>query len=674
MSRHAVPEVRDAARHSALRADALFDARARADLGAFATPEPIVRFMVAAVDEALRSRLGVGVADVRMLDPATGTGPFLVEWLRRGGRAPHAFELMPEAHAAACEAVAMAGGEGATIVRGDALDYGDDSFDVVIGNPPYRRGRSRSRDLEPVLAPLRAAGLGVHAKNAYNEYVYFWLHAIECLADAGVVAFITPSSYLDGPSLAGLRHHLRKTFDELWIVDLGGEGRGAHVEENVFAIRTPVAIAIAVRTPQARTPSDCRVLYKRVRGTRTEKLAAVEALTLDPARFEPVAGTGMAAFTPTATSAWPAITELFPWVHSGVQFKRTWPIAPERATLERRWRALCMSSTPAPLLRETPDRPVAKRPWGLLTESVLPSVAELGETDEPEAIVRYGYRSFDRQWAIADMRVADRPRPSLWRAHSDRQLYLTTLTSTPLGAGPAVTATPYVPDLDHFRGSYGARNVMPLWHADGTPNVAPGLLDTLSARFDVAVGAEQLAAYAYALLGTGAYAERFAAESAGPPHVPLTADAATFAAAVDLGTELLNLHTWHEGTGRARELAPVTDYPRAYAYDAGTLHVGDGRVGPVSQAAWDFEVSGLRVLRSWLGYRVVERRGRRSSPLDDLVPDAWTLSAELLQLIHLVDRTIELTPRAGALLDRIVRGPLLEGLPAAERKPPRQRP
>ena len=87
-----------------------YDRKMRADAGAFYTPQPVVEFMVRAVDEVLRSRFGLsmGVADpatwsevakqhsfevpegvdpgapfVSMLDPATGTGTFLVAWINQ---------------------------------------------------------------------------------------------------------------------------------------------------------------------------------------------------------------------------------------------------------------------------------------------------------------------------------------------------------------------------------------------------------------------------------------------------------------------------------------------------------------------------------------------------------------------------------------------------------------
>ena len=72
---------------------------------------------------------------------------------------------------------------------------------------------------------------------------------------------------------------LRNAFDELWIVDLGGEGRGALKEENIFDIQTPVAVAVGVRTNCERT-TECEVRYLRIAGTRAEKLTRLQQTSL----------------------------------------------------------------------------------------------------------------------------------------------------------------------------------------------------------------------------------------------------------------------------------------------------------------------------------------------------------------------------------------------------------
>ncbi|MCL6091990.1 MAG: N-6 DNA methylase, partial [Actinobacteria bacterium] len=221
---------------------------------------------------------------------------------------------------------------------------------VCLGNPPYDRENlplsSRSRrkggwvrygtenkegsgPLKDFLTPLRETGGGVHAKNLYNDYVYFWRWALWKVAETnpaqgGLITFITASSYLAGPAFAGMRQVLREELDELWVIDLGGEGRGANAEENVFAIRTPVAIALGVRRPgqtEARKQSSAKVRYMRVTGSASEKLAALGTVDFGSG-WQDCPDDWQAPFLSASGATWssfPRLADLFPWQVSGVQ-------------------------------------------------------------------------------------------------------------------------------------------------------------------------------------------------------------------------------------------------------------------------------------------------------------------------------------------------------------------
>ena len=495
--------------------------------------------------------------------------------------------------------------------------------------------------------------------------------------------------------MAGLRKLLRDTFSELFIVDLGGEGRGALWEENIFDIQTPVAIGFGVKRNDY-NPS-CKVKYLRIKGDSDAKLKYLNTLSIEEIKTE-VFGKIFEPLIPRSDSqywSWPLIIDLFPWYWSGSQVKRTWPIGPTQGVLLERWKNLTtyVPRQRGKLLRETGNRTIRTSPRPLLSSGVpLRSVFHLDREDRPEGIEQYGYRSFDRQWAIADHRVMDTPRPILWRIRSDYQLYITTLNSTKFGNGPVCTVSPYVPDLDHFSGR-GAKNVIPMYRdqAAQEPNLPANLLKSLSDRLNNLVTAESLVAYVYALTGTAAFSEQFAtelAEMAEPVHIPLTSDLDLFKRAVRLGRTLLWRHTWGERfvpavnsevpQGSARELSPVEGYPNNFSYlpSEQLLEVGTGKFGPVRQDVWDFEVSGLRVVRSWLGYRMADRKGRKSSPLDDIRPHAWVFTDELLRLLAILEYTIKVTPIAADLLDEIVASPLVPpaDLPQptqAEREPPK---
>jgi hypothetical protein len=239
-------------------------------------------------------------------------------------------------------------------------------------------------------------------------------------------------------------------------------------------------------------------------------------------------------------------------------------------------------------------------------------------------------------------------RPALWRIHGQQQVFLTSMLTNVLGPGPAAIATALVPDLDHFRGSFGARGVIPLWldPAGQLANVAGAWLEKLG------VSAPELMAYCYALLCAPSYTRRFEDDLRIPgPRLPITRDRAVFRRAVSLGQTLIQVHTFKDVRSRraqvVRDIGPP--FPRSYAYTDGHVDLGEGRIGPVDEEVWSFGVSGYRVLPMWLRRRV---HPRVKSPLDAIVPDQWSveLTRELLELVWLLEFTVELGPALDEVL------------------------
>lgn len=79
----------------------------------------------------------------------------------------------------------------------------------------------------------------------------------------------------------------------------------------------------------------------------------------------------------------------------------------------------------------------------------------------------------------------------------------------------------------------------------------------------------------------------------------------------------------------------------------------------MARAVYEFEVSGLKVVQSWLNYRMKRPRNvRRSSPLDDIRPARWTadFTGELLNVLWILEETLALQPTQRDLLNRIVEG------------------
>jgi hypothetical protein len=565
--------------------------------------------------------------------------------------------------------------------------------------------------LEDFLRPAREAGMGGHLKNIYNDYVYFWRWALWKLFEnphvhgPGIVSFITASSYLRGPGFVGMRQKMREAFDELWILDLGGDNLGARKTPNVFNIQTPVAIAIGVRYSVAQPQTPAVTHYTRLDAdTRESKLARIGMLTtfadLDwqtcfSGWQKPLLPEGKGDYY-----GWPLLTDVFPWQGVGCKFERSWPIGETPELLTKRWEQLlgAPAASKPKLFREDDDRKVDKQ-YLQLGQRVIrsPAISSLPPDAEHIPLQRYSFRSFDRQWAIPDNRIGGRMNPGFWYTSSSEQVFLCSLLTGVMGLGPAAIAAPYVPDIHYFSGR-GGKDVIPLWRdAEATQaNVTAGLLDVLTAEYARPIIAEDLFAYAYAVLTTPSYVERFSEELTVPgPRLPLSRDPTLFAEAAALGRELICLHTYGERfvppggyfgqmpQGSARLVQPIADtperYPETFNHDFVTqiLHVGDGEISGVSREVFEFSVSGFEVVKSWLSYRMKEGAGRKSSELDKLRPERWTqqMSQELLQLLWMLEDTLSYYPQLTNLLERIVAAPLFQAdqLPQpdeAQRKPP----
>lgn len=786
-----------------------YDKKLRKDTGAYYTPVEVVRAQVRLIDRLLVGKLhkpmGFSDPDVFTLDPAVGTGTYLLGVIDRAvqritdeeegegegavadritqlGKNIFGFEIMVGPYAVAQLRISRAlMDRGAKLPKDGPGVYLTDTLEsphaeppqaimgftmrelakqhqravevkdrkpilVCLGNPPYDRHEAADetniartggwvrygdpfkegslkdtkeirgkRSKKPVLRKLSPAGIlkrrqeqsilytafvkpamdaghGGDVKNLYNLYIYFWRWALwkvfehSTAPGPGVVSYISAASYLDGDAFVGVREHMRRWCDEIWIIDLGGEGRGTRRTDNVFAIQTPVAIALAVRygTPKPKKPA--KVHYTRIDGSREEKLAKLDAITdFTDLKWQTCPDDWHAPLRPGGKGSYfdsPLLTDLMPWQHSGVQLKRKWPIAPDVDTLTRRWEALLAASDRGEAFRESGDRVIAKTYKPLLpTQKRDKPIANLPRNAPIPHVQRYAYRSFDRYWIIADGRLMSRPRPELWTAHNARQVYVTSLLTKPLGTGPAVTACAVIPDLDHFSGR-GAKDVVPLFRdaAATEPNIAPGLLESLGQQYNRKVTPEDFLAYIYGLLAQPAFTKRFEKElETRELRVPLTKDGGLFEQVAEFGRRLLWLHTYAQRYtgrdrpkgrvphGRARCARPVQpqnqNYPDEYAYDPThkRLTVGAGSFEPVEPEIFEFEVSGLKVVQSWLGYRMRSGKGRKSSPLDEIRPRRWTaaFTTELLELLWILEYTVAEYPAQEKLLDAVLTVPTL---------------
>ncbi|MGI8861009.1 MAG: type ISP restriction/modification enzyme, partial [Rubrobacteraceae bacterium] len=550
--------------------------------------------------------------------------------------------------------------------------------------------------------------VGAHVKHLYNPYVYFWRWATwkvfdhDPASDNGIVCFITVAGFLNGPGFQKMRDYLRRTTDEIWVIDCSPGGHQPAVNTRVFqGVQQPVCIVLASRSPATDRDTPAKVRFRALpKGDRRDKFESLASLTLDAEGWMECSSEWRAPFFPGSVGAWstyPALDDLFDYNGSGVMPGRTWIIAPDAESLRRRWQTLVEAPRDRkkdmffPHLRggkpgdKHSKRVVAK---GLPGYEPRPTpVADEGGDSIPP--VRYGFRSFDRQWIIPDNRVINQPNPKLWASHSKHQVYLTALARTSPSAGPALTFTESIPDLDHYKGSFGGR-AFPLWRdrEAGAPNLPPNLLAYLGERYERTVGAEDFMAYIAAVAAHPAFAERFGEDLVQPGlRIPLTADGDTFTEAAGLGREIIWLHTFGERfadpehgrparpprmpKGETPQIPAGGEIPRepmpdTISYDAAErrLLVGDGYVEDVDPRMWEYEVSGKHVLRQWFSYRKANRErpiiGDRRPPsrLGEIQPDHWPAeyTTELLNILNVLGRLVDLEESQADLLQRVCSG------------------
>lgn len=284
-------------------------------LGIVYTPVDVVDFIIHSVHHVLQTEFGIkkgiGAPEVRVLDPFTGTGTFLVRLIQSGLVGPEDLERKYKGELFACEIVllayyiacvnietayhgAMQGVSSYSPFKGICLtdtfglykkdDKGkeflpgfpqfeengarvkrlcEQDIRVIVGNPPYSVGQTSANDnnqnekyakLDAKIAETYAVGSTATNKNSlYDSYIRAFRWASDRLTDDGILAFVTNGAFIDKNAMAGFRKSLMEEFSSIYCFNLRGFIRGKAREDsrkegqNIFNIMTGVCITILVK-------------------------------------------------------------------------------------------------------------------------------------------------------------------------------------------------------------------------------------------------------------------------------------------------------------------------------------------------------------------------------------------------------------------------------------------
>ena len=141
---------------------------------------------------------------------------------------------------------------------------------VIMGNPPYSAGQDSANDNNANVAyteldkrignTYAALSQATLSKGLYDSYIRAIRWASDRIKEAGVIGFVTNAGFVEANTADGLRQCLAQEFSNLYIFHLRGNARTSgelrrKEKDNVFGqgTRTPIAISLLVKNPQATT-------------------------------------------------------------------------------------------------------------------------------------------------------------------------------------------------------------------------------------------------------------------------------------------------------------------------------------------------------------------------------------------------------------------------------------
>jgi adenine-specific DNA-methyltransferase len=365
--------------------------------GGYYTPTALARWLV-------KWALARGARSV--LEPGCGDGAFLDALARHRGSLT-AIELDP------VEA-AKARRKHSGVATGDFfawLDSHEDTFDAVVGNPPYIRYQYLDPEPREIAARLCEAA-GVPISKLTNAWVPFVVLAFERLAPGGRLAMVIPAEIMHVHHANGLRRYLERHARTLTVV---------HIRAMVFPGALQGVVLLLVEKGEAGEPPCAPAIVE------AESVEALPA-TIEP-EPRPVRQSGRwmwsllrddeAALLARASERWPSFKDLAS-VDIGIVTGANEFFVTDRATVERhrleKWvLPMLGKSEHVTGIRYTRDdheenRDAGKRVSFLALDKrtrLTPGLAAyLAEGEEQGLPARYKCRIREPWWAV----------PYVWRA------------------------------------------------------------------------------------------------------------------------------------------------------------------------------------------------------------------------------------------------------------------
>jgi predicted helicase len=496
----------------------------------------------------------------------------------------------------------------------------------------------------------------------YVKFLRFAQWKIDQVGE-GVVGFITNHAYLDNPTFRGMRQSLMNSFDEIHILDLHGnslkkeKAPDGSQDKNVFDIQQGVAIALLVK--RKTREGKCRVFHAELWGPRQVKYDSLDSGDVGHVKETELQPTEpLFFFVPKQEkhkviyNVCSKLTEIFPVNTVGIvtardRFAIDFQLEPLKQRISE-FRDISID-----------DKVIADR-YKLKDTSTF-KMGHFRRRAAQDVLweKRFSnilYRPFDIRKMYYSKDVIERPLTELMRHffHENVCLICPKRLETQIPWCHVLASDSII---DHVTVSLKTVDYcFPLYlypdtdkhdlfteHGSGTrvPNLAPKLVQQLTAAYGKQPSPEDVFYYIYAILYSTAYRKKYAEFlKTDFPRVPFTKDRTLFQKLAEQGAEMVGLHLLKskrlakpiakcEGKGDL-QVVKIT-------YDAKRLRVmisPDNWFAGVQAEVWEYHIGGYQVAEKWLK----DRKGRTLSSEDVVTyTKIVTALAETIKIQQLLD-------------------------------------
>lgn len=729
----------------------VYDPATREKRGVYYTPEPVVKYIVRAIHDLLKTHFdlqdGLASKEVTLLDPAGGTLTFPAEAIKlavkeftdkygEGGlnkffqnhilKNYYAFELMMAPYAIGhikmsflleelgykmqehdrfklyltntldMEDLAQTEIPGLESLSDESHQAGrvkrHEPILVIIGNPPYS-GHSATKndwtekllkeDIDGARSYYKVDGEPLGEKNPkwlQDDYVKFlrfsqWkIHK----AGHGIVGMITNHSYLDNPTFRGMRQSLLNTFNEIYIIDLHGNGLKKETtpegekDENVFDIRQGVSIFIGIK---AKGKKGCKVFADDLFGVRKEKYDWLERTNFSKKNYEVAKPEKPFFFLKKDNTknikeflSWAPVQEIFPVNSIGIATSRDdFAVDFERDVLEQRIRQFRNSKFDLDFIRHAYNL-VDTGTWKKETAREQLQADEKWQNHFHEIL----YRPFDTRTLFYADYLIERMRSDVMQHMFHENLGLCLARRVEINRGydhvlisdkiitlhsVSIKEGNYLLPLYLYKPTEQKRKTQTMllfepeesYGKDGRkPNISKEVIEKLEKAYKKKFQSneftpEHILHYCYGVLYSNIYREKYAEFlKIDFPRIPFTSDYKLFIQVAAVGEELAQLHLLkhknlnkpvakYKGKGDDRIEKPVYNEEKQIVFINKTNYF-EG----ITPEIWNYHIGGYQVMEKYLK----DRKGRL---MDD--PAHYCKIATALHLtIQLQTKADELFP------------------------------